>query len=148
MSATHTAPETSMPGPHIAAKAALNIGTPLVVEGPSPEGDLAAVFEDDGETGYFYALDRERLADPILDAVCIYDVEDVEARAQPRLLHIIWSPDQTRAALLIDQHPHAVFDFRERRGYCRSGFPEPIAEHGWTRHDWNESLQQAFFPGG
>ena len=51
-----------MSGPHIVAKTPLQIGTPLVVEGPSPEGDFAAVFEDDGETGYFYALDRERLS--------------------------------------------------------------------------------------
>ena len=136
-----------MSGPHIAAKAPLQIGTPLTVEGPSPEGDFAAVFEDDGETGYFYALDRERLVEPILDAVCIYDVEDFEPGAPPRLLHIIWSPDHTQAALLIDQHPHAVFDFRDKRGYCRSGFPDPIAEHGWSRHDWNDRLQQAFFPG-
>ena len=136
-----------MSGPHIVAKTPLQIGTPLVIEGPSPEGDFAAVFEDDGETGYFYALDRERLVDPILDAVCIYDVAEVEGRAQPHLLHIIWSPDQTQAALLIDQHPQAVFDFSEKRGYCRTGFPDPIPEHGWSRHEWHERLQQAFFPG-
>jgi hypothetical protein len=38
---------------------------------------LAAVFEDDGRTGYFYALDESLEGNPILDAVHIYNVEDI-----------------------------------------------------------------------
>ena len=38
-----------MPGPHIAAKAPLQLGTPLVVEGPNPDGGLAAGVEDVGD---------------------------------------------------------------------------------------------------
>ena len=32
-------------------------GKPTVVDSASPAGCWAAVFEDDGETGYLYALD-------------------------------------------------------------------------------------------
>ena len=56
-------------------------------------------------------------------------------------------PVQGGEALLIDEHPQAVFDFEEKRGYCRSGFPEPGPEHGWTRRDWDDSLREAFFGG-
>jgi hypothetical protein len=33
------------------------IGSPIVVEGQAPIGSFLAIFEDDGNTGYFYALD-------------------------------------------------------------------------------------------
>ena len=33
------------------------VGSPIVVEAFAPEGNYAAVFEDDEATGYFYALD-------------------------------------------------------------------------------------------
>ncbi len=136
-----------MPAVPIIARKSFQVGVPTVVEAPGPDRSLAAVFEDDGETGYFYALDRTQLAEPILDAVCIYVVEELEGAKRPSLLHIAWTPDGTKVALLIDQHPHAVFDFRQQRGYCRSGFPEPNPETGWTRHDWDESLRAAFLPG-
>ena len=33
------------------------VGQPTVVEASAPQGRFGAVFEDDGETGYFYALE-------------------------------------------------------------------------------------------
>jgi hypothetical protein len=33
------------------------VGSATVVQGSAPVGSLAAVFEDDQDTGYFYALD-------------------------------------------------------------------------------------------
>lgn len=36
----------------------LIVGEAQVIKSLAPEGMLAAVFEDDGQTGYFYALDE------------------------------------------------------------------------------------------
>lgn len=44
----------------------------------------SAFFEDDGETGYFYALDLNRSENMILDALHIYNVAD-DFRPRPRL---------------------------------------------------------------
>ncbi|HDZ2946752.1 TPA: DUF2251 domain-containing protein, partial [Klebsiella pneumoniae] len=41
-----------------AQKARLIVGEAQVIKSLAPEGMLAAVFEDDGRTGYFYALDE------------------------------------------------------------------------------------------
>ena len=136
-----------MSGPQVAARRPFQVGVPVVVEALGPDRSLAAVFEDDGSTGYFYALDRTLVTEPVVDAVCIYDVDEFEAGQGPSLLHIVWSADGSKVALLIDEHPQAVFDFEEKRGYCRSGFPEPGPEHGWTRRDWDDSLREAFFGG-
>ena len=46
-----------------------------VVEAPAPSGSSVCVFEDDGQTGYFYALDFTRGENPIVDAVEVYESE-------------------------------------------------------------------------
>ena len=68
---------------HVAAQRQIFVGQPVTIEGVAPQGQFSAVFEDDGETGYFYALDRALASQPIQDAVHIYDVESVTDRAQP-----------------------------------------------------------------
>lgn len=56
----------------------LRIGAPAVVEAAAPRPLLAVVFEDDGETGYLYAVDRSRPdGAQILDAVAVYVVSKV-----------------------------------------------------------------------
>src|SRR5438046_631967 len=62
----------------IVAEETLHVGQPLVVDGDSPAGRYAAVFEDDGQTGYFYAIDSDvEDANPIQDALHVYDAADV-----------------------------------------------------------------------
>ena len=93
------------------------------------ENNNTVVFEDNEETGYFYALDRyEELS--ILDALHIYNVADVIGRDKPSTIKILWTEDLMKAFLSINNYYHAVFDFKEKAGYCRNGFPN---SHGrWT----------------
>jgi len=130
----------------LTAEQKIKVGEPVVLEGPSPTTSFAAVFEDDGETGYFYALDTEKGENPIVDALHIYDVASVADRHRPSNFRIVWSLDDRKAALLINDYPHAVFDFEGKRGYCRSGFPDAIGEKGWSAegHEWDDSVLQLF----
>jgi hypothetical protein len=89
-------------------------------------------FEDDLETGYFYAF-RVAAEGVILDALHIYDVKDVVFKDELSKLNILWTLDGTIAALLINDYCHAVFDFEKRLGYCRNGFPENVGE--WKQQE-------------
>jgi hypothetical protein len=126
-----------MPGV-IVAEETIKVGKPIIVHGPAPDTDYGAVFEDDGETGYFYGLDFRRKKQPIVDARHIYDVDQVTDRKIPSVVHIAWSSDGLKAALFINEYPHAVIDFAARRGYCRTGFPPPSEK--WSDHDaeWDD----------
>jgi hypothetical protein len=129
----------------LVAEQQIRVGEPAVIQGASPTPPLVVVFEDDGETGYFYALDTSRADNPIVDSLHIYDVANVFDRHLPSTVEIVWSQDDRKAALLINKYPHAIFDFTARRGYCRSGFPPPAA-NGWTQHghEWEDSAQELF----
>ncbi len=107
-------------------------GTDTFIECVSEENNYAVVFEDDTDTGYFYALefDPETGQQRILDALHIYQVEEDEKPAGG-LLKIIWSTDWLKCALVIDNKCHAVFDFQNQGGYNRSEFPPPNAT--WTK---------------
>lgn len=129
---------------NVVAKQQITVGTKEVVEGAAPDGSFVVVFEDDGDTGYFYALDRSRLGQPIRDAMHIYDVAAVTDRHLPSLIEIGWSPDSFKAVLLINGRAHAIFDFSATRGYCRTGFPPPSKSGGWHGHDWNDSAFKLF----
>jgi hypothetical protein len=111
----------------------LLVGKPLVIEASSPHSNFAAVFEDDGDTGYFYALDPASEKNPILNALQIYNVSNVTDGSKPSEVVIGWSVDGRKVALLINSHPHAVFDFASKRGYCRTGFPAPSLNMGFKR---------------
>lgn len=63
----------------------LKVGTPIVFESPSPRTSYMVVFEDDGETGYFYGLDTTRTEQPILDSLHIYNVRNVTDREKPSI---------------------------------------------------------------
>lgn len=108
----------------------------------APGREYSTFFEDDGETGYFYALDLARSDNMILDAVQIYVVENVRDRDRPSSLSIVWSEDGLKCALLINSYPHAVFDFQSRRGFCRMNFPNfpDSTERGWlsSDHSWSD----------
>lgn len=42
----------------VTAQTQFIVGEAMVIKSLAPDGILAAVFEDDGNTGYFYALDE------------------------------------------------------------------------------------------
>lgn len=107
----------------------------------SPTYPHGASFEDDGETGYFYALDLNRSENMILDALHIYNVASVSDRDRVSSLSIVWSADGIKCALLINGYPHATFDFASKRGRCRTNSPNlPCAapdgldssDHRWS----------------
>ena len=65
----------------------------------------SAFFEDDGETGYFYALDLTRSDEMIVDAVHIYNVANVSDRERESSISILWSANGMSCALLINDYP-------------------------------------------
>jgi hypothetical protein len=99
----------------------------------APVGSHSVVFEDDGDTGYFYAVERRGEDIQILDAVQIYALRNVVDREIPSELEIIWTEGGEQAALYLNSHPHAVFDFHVRRGYCRTAFRHPHRPAGAVR---------------
>jgi hypothetical protein len=109
----------------------------------APNGQYSAFFEDDGETGYLYAVDLNRTDNVILDAVQIYNVANVRDRDRPSTLSIEWSTDGLKCALLINSYPHAAFDFASKRGFCRANFPNfrQSEVDAWTSsdHSWSDA---------
>lgn len=112
----------------------------------SPNGKFAAFFEDEGETGYFYAVDLVRHLshehDAILDALHIYNVCDVLDRGKLSQAVILWDQAGMKCALLINGYPHAAFDFAAMCGYSRSNFPnfpnDPSKRWVTSDHAWSD----------
>jgi hypothetical protein len=100
-----------------------SIGKKTFYDSVSHKTEFAVVFEDNRETGYFYALTMQPEQE-ILDGLHVYDVENVVDRHIPSKLQIVWSDDGLIASLLINNFCHAIFDFENKAGYCRNGFPE------------------------
>ena len=125
---------------------AIEPGKDTFIECVSEENNYAVVFEDDTDTGYFYAmeLDPQSGEQRILDALQIYQVEDTEKPA-PGTLKISWSTDWLKCALVIDNKCHAVFDFENQAGYNKSEFPPP--NETWTKgtRELRESLVLELF---
>jgi len=118
------------------------VGKPVLLESNSPEEPFGVFFEDEGDTGYFYALNM-KLDQPIVDALHIYNVANVTDKDIPSKVQIAWSNDGLKAALLINDYIHAVFDFESQRGYCRTGF-SPIDDWSKQGHDWSETAIELF----
>ena len=93
------------------------------------ENGNAVVFEDNEETGYFYAVDINNDF-KILDALHIYNVAAVIDKEKPSTIKVLWTEDLMKAVLSINNYYHAVFDFKARAGYCRNGFPS--SNSSWT----------------
>ena len=143
-------------------------GQDTFLESFPPDRNLGVVFEDDGETAYFYAVekDAEGQGIRILDALHIYESaaaprpvkpsakRTVSARKTAKAptsqppesnLFIIWSRDWQAAALVIDAACHAIFDFSAHGGYSINKFPAPNGI--WTKGDRTltaEKIQQLF----
>lgn len=113
----------------------------------SPVSSFSGIFEDDGETGYFYAYDRAAPGHArILDACHIYNVASVLERDRPSEVEIIWTADGMKAALLLNGRAHAVADYAARRAYCRTNFPQPVRPwRAEARAPWDDALMAEFY---
>ena len=111
------------------------IGEGVFAPSDASENNYSGVFEDDGDTGYFYAAERIDGPDGlrILDALHIYNVDEIAEEERKAVLKIIWSRDWLKCALIINGYCHAVFDFDRHGGYNRNEFPPP--NEVWTVGD-------------
>lgn len=102
------------------------------VESFSPENNYGVVFEDDGETAYFYAVEKDPEGPglKVLDALHIYETEEDSPR-EPAKLVIVWSRDWKKCALVLNGFCHALFDFAIHGGYNINEFPPP--NDFWTK---------------
>jgi hypothetical protein len=118
------------------------VGTEASLASDSPDRMYAAIFEDDGQTGYLYGA---QYATPggkdfsILDALHIYNAAQVVDKKAVYPLRIMWWPDRHRVGLFIEGGCHAIFDFDLNRAVCRTGFP-PASGKFTNTHSWDESL--------
>lgn len=119
-------------------------GQEAYLDSKSELNSFAVVFEDDGTTGYLYALDTANEGQMILDAVQVYNAENVTDKDRSSVAKIIWSASGEQAALLINEYPHAVFDFAAKRGYCRTGFPAPSPKWSSEGHEWDDAAMSFF----
>ena len=129
----------------VAAETEFVPGQAVTVAADSRSVSFSAVFEDDGDTGYFYALDTSRPDHRIVDALHVYNVKDIVDRHKPSRAQVLWSADGLRVVLRINRYPHAAFDFEKSRGYCRTNFPPP-SPRGFSSesHAWSDDVL-AFF---
>lgn len=96
--------------------------------------NLAVMFEDDGQTAYFYAIDMNK-NESVVDSLHVYNVEsivNVELQNECKL-QICWSEGGNVAILLLNDQPYAAFDFVKLIGYNHSHFPEPELGSMWSR---------------
>ncbi|HVU98744.1 MAG TPA: DUF2251 domain-containing protein [Puia sp.] len=118
-------------------------GEDTFIESVSPENRNAVVFEDDGETAYFYAMEMDESGGgmKILDALHIYE----EPGGETSKLLIVWSRDWMKCALVLDGYCQAIFDFEAHGGYSINEFPPP--NEIWTQGDrklTNELISRLF----
>lgn len=113
-----------------------------LLSSPAAGGDFEVMFEDDGTTGYFYAL-HNRPEPQLLDALHVYNVADIADREKPVTALIIWNETEDAAAFILNGYCHALYDFRQRAGFCRSAFP-PRPEQPAARELTDELVDQYF----
>lgn len=78
----------------------------FIVDESGPNG-LVGVFEDDGDTGYFYLYDAD--ADTILDDLQIYS--DAKAlRLDEQDVEVVWSSDEQKCGVRIWNGMRGIID--------------------------------------
>lgn len=129
-------------------------GEDTFLESFSPENLYGVVFEDDGDTAYFYAVEKDPAGGglKILDALHIYEAPDPDDPPPPgsgeggsSKLLIVWSKDWMKCALVLDGYCQAIFDFQAQGGYSINEFPPPNGI--WTRGErklTNELISSLF----
>ncbi len=106
------------------------VGQDTFFDSISPTTTYGVTFEDDMTTGYFYAVETKPDIE-IIDALHIYNVVNVIDKDKPSKIQIFWTIDGLVASLLINNYCHAIFDFKNKAGYCRNGFPD--SNKDWTQ---------------
>lgn len=121
------------------------------LDSTSPDGKLAVVFEINQETAYFYALELKKgffhKSEKIVDACHIYNTDSLKDGNISSKIKIDWSENNQYALLFINDYVHAIFDFKNKQGYCRTGFPQlKNQKSGWSKNDktLNDSLLNIF----
>jgi hypothetical protein len=89
------------------------LGKDVFVESFSLENKYGVVFESNDETGYFYAIeiDNATKAQRILDALHIFETDEISREKEQINIKIIWTKDWLKSALILDDECHAIFDF-------------------------------------
>ena len=123
----------------------IQIGAGCFIQGEAPEHAFVVVFEDDKETGYFYAAEKAATGSlSILDMLFIYDAQQVSGKEKKAKLSILWSTDWQRCGLILNNTCHAVFDFQNKAGYNITGFPPPVLWNA-TDRKLTAEMVKAFF---
>jgi hypothetical protein len=129
---------------HLGPEEKITVGTPdTIVDSTAAGGERSVIFEDDGTTGYFYAV-RPGAEMEILDALHVYDVADVADRHLPVKVQFVWDETWSAALLLINGYGHALYDFQRAAGFCRNAFPPATNEQLLKRELTDELIQQYF----
>ena len=121
---------------------ATRIGEKLVLQVDAPSRRVTVVFEDDGDTGYFYALAPLASGElELLDALHVYNAE-ADLRGKDVRLELVWSEDSKLAGLRVNASLWTLFDFTAETGWSRSNFPPPAGRWrmGEERPDWDDAL--------
>ena len=108
----------------------------VVLKTSSSVSGHACVFEDDGTTGYLYALKPAENGDaigPIADAVLVYQYTEGNPRQHSAELQFQWTDSGSCCGLVLDGHLYALFDFDTQTGFSISGFPPASETGGWAR---------------
>ena len=119
------------------------VGTETQLDSTAGKGRVGVVFEDDGTTGYFYAV-APGAETTILDALHIYNVTDVADRETPAKAQLFWTVNELAAALIINGHCHALYDFQRQAGFCRTAFPAARNGQQPKRELTDELVEQYF----
>jgi hypothetical protein len=126
----------------------ITIGSGFSIYSISPSQEFAVIFEDDTDSAYLYAVSAHQSDREILDLMNIYTVGHVSDIRATCTARVSWSEDAWKAILVIDGYPHAVFNFLEKRGYCRTNYPnvssnEPSSWHS-EDHGWQDAVLSWF----
>lgn len=110
----------------------------------SKSSEFSVIFEDDGNTGYLYAVLRHGSKPEILDQMLIYTKNDKDILGKKTWISINWSKDNLKALLTLNGLPHAVFDFEHKRGYCLKN--SSSSSKKWTsfNHQWDNDILKYF----
>ena len=119
-------------------------GGSVELKSESPTDSFGVVFEEKGRQAHFYAVTDIDADDGVLDTLFIYDATEVASRRIPAAASIVWSADGKKSLLLINDHPHAVFDFDAQRGYCRTNHPKPSGDWSQQGHGWSDKALRFF----
>lgn len=102
----------------------------FIVADVGPNG-LACVFEDDGETGYFYLYDKNGRG--ILDDLHIYTrAENIDITENE--VAVLWSADGSKCGVLIRNGMRGILDIRRNRKIAvkfESPDSPPITDPEW-----------------